>query len=62
MLGVGLNNDGSDKAGYTAPSRRGQAAAIRAAHAMAGMSPDSLGYVEAHGTGTILGDPIELSA
>ncbi len=58
----GLNNDGSDKAGYTAPSSAGQAAAIRAAHAMAGVTPESIGYVEAHGTGTILGDPIEISA
>ncbi len=62
ILGVGLNNDGNDKVGYTAPSFRGQAAAIRAAHAMAGVSPESIGYVEAHGTGTILGDPIEVSA
>ncbi len=62
ILGVGINNDGSAKAGYTAPSPRGQAAAIRAAQAMAGITPDTIGYVEAHGTGTILGDPIELSA
>ena len=62
ILGVGLNNDGNDKVGYTAPSFRGQAAAIRAAHAMAGVSPESIGYVEAHGTGTILGDPIEVAA
>jgi acyl transferase domain-containing protein/SAM-dependent methyltransferase len=62
ILGVGLNNDGNDKVGYTAPSFRGQAAAIRAAHAMAGVHPESIGYIEAHGTGTILGDPIEVSA
>ncbi|HEX7139683.1 MAG TPA: type I polyketide synthase, partial [Vicinamibacterales bacterium] len=62
ILGVGLNNDGNDKVGYTAPSFRGQAAAIRAAHANAGVSAESIGYVEAHGTGTILGDPIEFSA
>lgn len=62
ILGTGLNNDGNDKVGYTAPSFRGQAAAIRAAHATAGVSAESIGYVEAHGTGTILGDPIELSA
>jgi acyl transferase domain-containing protein/SAM-dependent methyltransferase len=62
ILGVGLNNDGSDKAGYTAPSFRGQAAAIKVAHELAGVSADTIGYVEAHGTGTILGDPIELSA
>jgi acyl transferase domain-containing protein/SAM-dependent methyltransferase/acyl carrier protein len=62
ILGFGLNNDGNDKVGYTAPSFRGQAAAIRAAQAMAGISPETIGYIEAHGTGTILGDPIELSA
>ena len=62
ILGVGINNDGSDKVGYTAPSTRGQAAAIRAAHARRGHHAESIGYVEAHGTGTILGDPIELSA
>ncbi len=62
ILGAGLNNDGSDKAGYTAPSYRGQTAAIQEAQALAGISAETVGYVEAHGTGTILGDPIELSA
>ena len=62
ILGVGINNDGNDKVGYTAPSTRGQAGAIRAAHRSAGVDAESIGYVEAHGTGTILGDPIELSA
>jgi phthiocerol/phenolphthiocerol synthesis type-I polyketide synthase E len=62
ILGTGLNNDGHDKVGYTAPSFRGQAAAIRDAHAMANLTPDAIGYVEAHGTGTILGDPIEVAA
>lgn len=62
ILGAGLNNDGSDKAGYTAPSFRGQAAAIKDAQALSGVSAETIGYVEAHGTGTILGDPIELSA
>ena len=62
ILGVGLNNDGSDKAGYTAPSFRGQAGAIRTAQVMAGIPPESISYIEGHGTGTILGDPIELSA
>ena len=62
ILGFGINNDGNDKVGYTAPSTRGQAAAIRAAHCNAGVDAQSIGYVEAHGTGTILGDPIEVSA
>jgi acyl transferase domain-containing protein/SAM-dependent methyltransferase/acyl carrier protein len=62
VLGFGLNNDGSDKVGYTAPGVKGQVAAIADAYRMAGVSPDTIGYVEAHGTGTILGDPIEMSA
>ena len=30
--------------------------------AVAGVTPDSIGFVEAHGTGTALGDPIEIEA
>ena len=62
IRGFGLNNDGRDKVGYTAPGISGQIAAISDAYRTAGISPESVGYVEAHGTGTILGDPIELSA
>jgi acyl transferase domain-containing protein/SAM-dependent methyltransferase len=62
VIGSGLNNDGNDKVGYTAPGFRGQAEAIRSAHKTAGVSAESISYVEAHGTGTILGDPIEISA
>lgn len=62
IRGVGINNDGGDKASFTAPSVRGQAAAIRMALTGAGVSADSIGYVEAHGTGTPLGDPIEVEA
>ena len=62
IRGVGLNNDGGDKASFTAPSVRGQAEAIREALDHAGVSARSIGYVEAHGTGTALGDPIELAA
>ena len=46
------------RSGYTAPSVRGQAAAIaRRIRRPPVISPDTIGYVEAHGTGTILGDP-----
>ncbi|MBO9661972.1 non-ribosomal peptide synthetase/type I polyketide synthase [Dokdonella sp.] len=62
IRGVGVNNDGADKASFSAPSVRGQAAAIRLALASAGVEADSIGYVEAHGTGTPLGDPIEIEA
>ncbi len=62
IRGVGINNDGADKASFTAPSARGQAAVIRQALATAGVEARSIGYVEAHGTGTSLGDPIEVEA
>src|ERR1039458_9611007 len=62
IRGFATNNDGSDKVGYTAPSVEGQANVIAMAQALAGVSPDSIGYVEAHGTGTPLGDPIEMAA
>ena len=62
ITGAAINNDGSRKVGYTAPSVDGQAEVIARAQAMAGVSPDQIGYVEAHGTGTPLGDPIEVAA
>lgn len=62
IKGSAINNDGSAKAGYTAPSIQGQADVILAAQAIAGISADTISYVEAHGTGTTLGDPIEIAA
>ena len=62
IRGVGVNNDGGDKASFSAPSVRGQADVIRQALGSAGVDASSIGYVEAHGTGTPLGDPIEVTA
>ncbi|HZN91162.1 MAG TPA: beta-ketoacyl synthase N-terminal-like domain-containing protein, partial [Myxococcales bacterium] len=62
LRGAGLNNDGADKASFTAPSVEGQAMVVARAHADAGVDPRTISYVEAHGTGTPLGDPIELEA
>lgn len=62
IRGVGVNNDGADKASFSAPSVRGQSAAIRLALDCAGLDAGAIGYVEAHGTGTLLGDPIEVEA
>ncbi|ORT56072.1 SDR family NAD(P)-dependent oxidoreductase [Streptomyces sp. CB03238] len=62
ILGSALNNDGRDKIGFTAPSVRGQSEVIAEAHAVSGVTADTLGYVEAHGTGTALGDPVEIQA
>jgi len=60
LLGAAVNNDGSDRASFTAPSPEGQAAVIAAAHDAAGIDARTLSYVEAHGTATPLGDPIEI--
>ncbi len=57
-----VNNDGSSKVGYLAPSVDGQAAAIAEAIAVSGIDADTLGYVECHGTATPVGDPIEIAA
>ncbi|MCC5621261.1 type I polyketide synthase [Nostoc sp. CHAB 5715] len=62
IKGSAINNDGSDKVSYTAPSVNGQAKVIRAAQVMAEVEPDTISYIEAHGTGTKLGDPIEIAA
>ncbi|MBP6848147.1 MAG: amino acid adenylation domain-containing protein, partial [Kofleriaceae bacterium] len=60
LLGAAVNNDGSERASFTAPSPAGQAAVIGAALDAAGVDARSIGYVEAHGTATPLGDPIEI--
>ncbi|MFN8352142.1 MAG: amino acid adenylation domain-containing protein [Flavobacteriales bacterium] len=62
IKGAALNNDGSDKASFTAPSVRGQAEVIAMAQADAGVTPGEVTYVETHGTATPLGDPIEVEA
>ncbi|MGW4820642.1 SDR family NAD(P)-dependent oxidoreductase [Streptomyces sp. NPDC004227] len=62
ILATAVNNDGSLKAGYTAPSVDGQAEVVAEALALADVDPATVGYVETHGTGTPLGDPIEIAA
>jgi amino acid adenylation domain-containing protein len=62
IRGFAVTNDGAAKVSYMAPGVDGQAAAIAAAHAMAGISADAITYVEAHGTATPLGDPVEVAA
>ncbi|MEW2569505.1 beta-ketoacyl synthase N-terminal-like domain-containing protein [Streptomyces sp. NPDC047070] len=62
LRGTAVNNDGSDRIGFTAPSVEGQAAVIRDAQAVARVDPATVTYVEAHGTATPLGDPIEVAA
>ncbi|REE25491.1 amino acid adenylation domain-containing protein [Winogradskyella pacifica] len=60
IKGIGVNNDGSDKGSFTAPSVEGQAGAINSAQLDAGIKPSQVSYIEAHGTATPLGDPIEI--
>jgi len=62
IRGGAINNDGAAKAGFTAPSVEGQAAAITAALARADVPAASIGYIETHGTGTPLGDAVEIAA
>lgn len=62
IKGVGVTNDGSDKASFSSPSIIGQADAVRSALGNANIGPDRIGYIEAHGTATPIGDPIEVEA
>ena len=62
IKGGAVNNDGSLKVSYAAPSVDGQAEAIVEALANAGVETDTVTYVETHGTGTFLGDPVEIQA
>lgn len=62
IRGTGLNNDGSERVSFTAPSVEGQQEAIAMALAQAEVAPETISYVETHGTATPMGDPIEVSA
>ncbi|MCW6050896.1 type I polyketide synthase [Lyngbya sp. CCAP 1446/10] len=62
IKGSAINNDGSAKVSYTAPSVSGQAKVIAQAQAIARFAPETITYIETHGTGTSLGDPIEIRA
>jgi len=62
IKGIAVNNDGSQKIGFAAPSVQGQAEVVAMAHATAEVEPETISYVEAHGTATPLGDPIEIAA
>jgi len=57
-----INNDGSEKIGFTAPSIEQQAKVINSTYQKAGILSETITYIEAHGTGTILGDPVEIEA
>ncbi len=62
IKGSAVNNDGSLKVSYSAPSVVGQANVVMQALRETKIPAESIGYIEAHGTGTNLGDPIELAS
>jgi len=62
IKGSAINNDGSAKIGYTAPSVDKQAEVILEAIGISGVEAEEISFVEAHGTATPLGDPIEIEA
>lgn len=61
LLGSAANNDGAQKASFTAPSGARQRAVISRALDIAGIEPSGVGYMECHGTATALGDRTELA-
>lgn len=62
IRGTAMNNDGSMKMSFTAPSVDAQAEVIAMAYASAQVDPETISYIETHGTGTPVGDPIEIEA
>jgi len=54
--------ESSDATHITGPSVAGQAKAIRAALASAGLEPSAIGYINTHGTGTDANDATESAA
>ncbi|MBN1411852.1 MAG: acyltransferase domain-containing protein [Spirochaetales bacterium] len=62
IKGSAVNNDGSEKIGYSAPGIEGQSRVILSALDVAGVDVNHIRYVETHGTGTSHGDPIEVQA
>ena len=62
ILASAINNDGTDKIGFTAPSLSGQVDLMKTTYQLAEIEPDTIAYIEAHGTATSLGDSIEFEA
>lgn len=62
IKGFAVNNDGSKKVSYSAPSVDAQSEVVILAMAAANVHPETIQYIETHGTGTDLGDPIEITA
>ena len=61
IRGIGASSDGRSQSIY-APRVEGQAKALEAAYASAGIDPATVELIEAHGTGTRIGDKVEFQA
>jgi acyl transferase domain-containing protein len=61
IRGVGLSNDGN-AGGFLSPSAAGQATALQAAYAAAGLTPGDISLLECHATGTPVGDATEIAS
>lgn len=62
IKGSAMNNDGSDKIGYTAPAVHGHINVINKAVKNSGINIGQVDYLEGHGTATVLGDAVEIRA
>lgn len=62
LKGSAVNNDGSNRIGYTAPGIDGQASVIKQALQVAEVEAESIRYIEGHGSATKVGDSIEIEA
>ncbi len=62
LEGSAVNNDGSCKVHYTAPSIDAHVRVMEKALERAGLAAKDVGYVEGHGTGTLIGDAMEIEA
>ncbi|MDQ7807551.1 type I polyketide synthase [Amycolatopsis sp. A133] len=62
VAGTAVNNDGRERAGFTAPGVAGQVELIEEALDVAGVPADGIGLLEGHGSGTSIGDALEIEA
>ena len=62
VRGFAVNNDGSDRVGFSAPGVHGQQSVLQEALDISGVDAGSVTFIETHGTGTPLGDPMEIRA
>ncbi len=62
IKGSAVNNDGMEKAGYTAYGVTGQESVIEAALRSASLEPEDITYVETSSSASPMGDPIEIES